>query len=57
MAKKYSFQIRHSEANQQWCEANLDDRDYVVLKDCITIIYYNIMQKNDILKALKVAAL
>lgn len=56
MANKYQFSIPFSEANQKWCEANLDDRDYLVLKDSITTIYYNVMQKNDILKALKAVA-
>ena len=52
MANKYDFSIPFSEENKKWCETNLDDRDYLVLKESITIIYYNIMQKNDILKAL-----
>lgn len=56
MANKYQFSIPLTEGNKKWCEANLDDRDYLVLKYSITIIYYNVMQKNDITKALKAVA-
>jgi hypothetical protein len=52
MANKYAFSIENNEVYWKWCKNNLDDRDYEVIGDLIRITYYNIMQKNDILKAL-----
>lgn len=51
MANTYSFTIDNNETNCKWVINNLDDRDYQVTDDGIVITYYNIMQKNDILKA------
>ena len=52
MANTYSFTIDNNETNCNWVINNLDDRDYQVSDDGIVITYYNIMQKNDILKAI-----
>jgi hypothetical protein len=52
MANKYVFNIENTEANKQWCQSNLDERDYEIVDNVISIAYYNTMQKNDILAAL-----
>lgn len=48
-----TFKIEASEKNINWVKINLDDRDYKIVNDEIVITYFNEMQKNDILNAIK----
>jgi len=43
------FRIENSEKNLNWVNTNLDERDYKIEGNEIEIIYFNEMQKNDIL--------
>ena len=47
------FKIENSEKNLNWVNTNLDERDFKIEGNEIEIIYFNEMQKNDILTEIK----
>lgn len=47
-----TFTITTNQENINWVNDNLDVRDFLIHKDVISIIYYNEMQKADILNAI-----
>lgn len=52
MALVYTFDIENTQKNWEWVTVNLDDWDYKLVKKVIRISYYNVMTRNEILKAL-----
>lgn len=46
------FKIEANASWIDWCKKNLDDRDYAIGKNAVTIYYRHEFQKEDILLAL-----
>ena len=50
--KMKKFKIENTETNLNWVNNNLDEIDFKIEGNEIEIIYFNEMQKNDILTAI-----
>mgnify|MGYP003480569392 CR=1 FL=1 len=48
-----NFKIKNSEKNLNWANINLDARDFKIERNEIVIVYFNEMQKSDILTAIE----